>query len=91
MKCKYLRILSQFKTFWSILVVLPFVKNIAHVSELIFSTAHSGAKSKSCGQKSKIDFFSFEIKLISYYSKLFVDLHMRNIFLMGEFKVILFV
>ena len=46
------------------------------------ATAHSGAKSKSCGQNQKNDFFSFRLKLIPQNSKLFVDLSMYNIFVL---------
>ena len=54
--------------------------NIPLNYKLIMS--QSGAKSKSCGQKSKNRLFSFRLKLILHYSKLFVDLSMYNVFVL---------
>ena len=46
------------------------------------SAAQWGQNRNHAAKNQKIDCFSFQIKLISHYSKLFVDLSMYNVFLL---------
>ena len=49
-----------------------------------------GQNRNHAAKNKKIDFFSFRLKLIPHYSKLFVDLSMYNVFcFMLKFKVTL--